>query len=126
MDDRAAPYVLAAGESRRDDAILPFKALAADTGGRLSACEFTLGGWEPGPVLHKHDQVDEAFYVIRGKLEAQLGDRRSRRRPVGSCGFRAERLTPSRTPGRSRSRSWPWPWPSPAAWRSCSPSRRRT
>ncbi len=76
MDDRAAPYVLAAGESRRDDAILPFKALAADTGGRLSACEFTLGGWEPGPVLHKHDQVDEAFYVIRGKLEAQLGDRR--------------------------------------------------
>ncbi len=76
MDDRAAPYVLAAGESRRDDAILPFKALATDTGGRLSACEFTSGGWEPGPVLRKHDQVDEAFYVIRGKLEAQLGDRR--------------------------------------------------
>jgi hypothetical protein len=70
VDDRAAPYVLAAGESRRDDAVLPFKALAADTGGRLSACEFTLGGWEPGPVLHKHDEVDEAFYVIRGKLEA--------------------------------------------------------
>ena len=28
MEDRAAPYVPAAGETRRDDAILPFKALA--------------------------------------------------------------------------------------------------
>ncbi len=76
MEDRAAPYVLAAGETRRDDAILPFKALASDTGGLLSACEFTLGGWESGPVLHSHDAVDEAFHVLRGKLEAQLGDRR--------------------------------------------------
>ena len=50
MTDRAAPYVLAAGETRRDDAILPFKALASDTGGLLSVCEFTLGGWESGPA----------------------------------------------------------------------------
>ena len=76
MNDRAAPSVLAAGDSRRGDAILPFKALAGDTGGLLSACEFTLGGWESGPVLHMHDAVDEAFYVVRGKLEAQLGDER--------------------------------------------------
>lgn len=76
MDDRAAPYVLAAGESRRDDAILPFKALASDTGGQFSACEFTLGARESGPVLHMHNAVDEAFYVVRGKLEAQLGDQR--------------------------------------------------
>ena len=41
MEDRAAPYVLAAGETRRDDAIRPFKALASDTGGLLSVCEFT-------------------------------------------------------------------------------------
>ena len=76
MEDRAAPYVLAAGETRRDDAILPFKALADDTGGLLSVCEFTLGGWESGPVLHRHDAVDEAFYVVAGRLEAQLDDRR--------------------------------------------------
>ena len=76
MSDRAAPHVLATGESRRDDAILPFKALARDTGGLLSACEFTLGGWASGPVLHLHEEVDEAFYVVRGKLEAQLGDQR--------------------------------------------------
>ena len=75
MEDRAAPCVLAAGETRRDDAILPFKALADDTGGLLSVCEFTLGGWESGPVLH-HDAVDEAFYVVAGRLEAQLDDRR--------------------------------------------------
>jgi mannose-6-phosphate isomerase-like protein (cupin superfamily) len=68
--------VLAAGETRRDDAILPFKALATDTGGRLSVCEFILGGWETGPVLHRHDAVDEAFYVVAGRLEAQLDDRR--------------------------------------------------
>jgi quercetin dioxygenase-like cupin family protein len=74
--DRAAPYVLAAGESRRDDAILPFKALANDTGGLLSACEFTLGPWESGPVLHRHTEVDEAFYLVAGKLEAQLDDQR--------------------------------------------------
>ena len=66
MNDWAAPYVLAAGDSRRDDAILPFKALAGDTGGLLSACEFTLGGWESGPVLRMHDAVDEA----------QVGDER--------------------------------------------------
>jgi hypothetical protein len=48
VTDQAAPYVLAAGQSRRDDAILPFKALANDTGGLLSACEFTLGLWESG------------------------------------------------------------------------------
>jgi mannose-6-phosphate isomerase-like protein (cupin superfamily) len=76
VEDRAAPYVLAAGETRRDDAILPFKALAGDTGGLLSVCEFALGGWETGPVLHRHDAVDEAFYVVAGRLEAQLDDRR--------------------------------------------------
>ena len=76
MEDRAAPCVLAAGETRRDDAILPFKALADETGGLLSVSEFTLGGWESGPVLHRHDAVDEAFYVVAGRLEAQLDDRR--------------------------------------------------
>jgi hypothetical protein len=73
VNDWAAPYVLAAGDSRRDDAILPFKALAGDTGGLLSACEFTLGGWESGPVLHMHDAVDEAFYVVGGFLWVPRG-----------------------------------------------------
>jgi mannose-6-phosphate isomerase-like protein (cupin superfamily) len=84
VEDRAAPYVLAAGESRRQDAILPFKALASDTGGPLSVCEFTLGPWESGPVLHLHTSVDEAFYVVAGRLELQLDDRR---RQAAAGGF---------------------------------------
>jgi mannose-6-phosphate isomerase-like protein (cupin superfamily) len=76
VEKRAAPYALAPGESRRHDAILPFKALASDTGGLLSVCEFTLGAWESGPVLHRHTSVDEAFYVVAGHLEAQLDDER--------------------------------------------------
>lgn len=77
MRTRAAPYVIGPGESRRDDALLPFKACAADTDGALSFCEFTLGPWDPGPVLHVHTAVDEALYVVSGTLLTQLGEQRS-------------------------------------------------
>jgi quercetin dioxygenase-like cupin family protein len=76
VEDRAAPYALAPGESRRQDARLPFKALPSDTGGLLSVCEFTLGPWESGPALHRHTWVDEAFYVVAGQLELQLNEQR--------------------------------------------------
>jgi mannose-6-phosphate isomerase-like protein (cupin superfamily) len=56
--------------------MLPFKLLAQDSAGALSVCEFTLNAWESGPVLHSHVEVDEAFFVVRGLLEAQLGDSR--------------------------------------------------
>ena len=73
---REGPFVLQPRGSRRHDAMLPFKLLAHDSGGALSVCEFTLGAWESGPVLHSHAEVDEAFFVVRGLLEAQLGDER--------------------------------------------------
>ena len=76
MSALAAPFLMPPGDSRRDDAILPFKLLADDSGGALSACEFTLGAWESGPVLHLHTGVDEAFFVVSGQLEAQIGDHR--------------------------------------------------
>ncbi len=76
MAPLSEPFLLPPAGTRRDDAILPFKLLAADTDDRLSVCEFTLGAWESGPVLHLHEEVDEAFFVVRGRLEAQLGDRR--------------------------------------------------
>jgi hypothetical protein len=41
-------------------------------------CEFHLGPWEAGPVLHRHDATDEGFFVVSGVLEAQLGDDRVR------------------------------------------------
>ena len=76
MDDVAEPFVVGPGATRADGAMLPFKLSARDSNGALSICEFTLGPWDSGPVLHKHDGVDEGFYVVTGTLEAQVGDRR--------------------------------------------------
>jgi mannose-6-phosphate isomerase-like protein (cupin superfamily) len=76
MERRSEPYVVAAGHSRRDDAFFPFKATAVDTGGLLSAWEFTLGPWDSGPVLHLHTSADEALYITSGVLLAQLGETR--------------------------------------------------
>ena len=77
MAERAAPYLVGGGESRRDGALLPVKARAADTDGALSVCEFTFGPWDAGPVLHVHASVDEALYVVSGTLLTQLGEQRS-------------------------------------------------
>lgn len=35
-----------------------------------------LGAWDSGPVLHSHAAVDEAFFVVSGTLEVQLGENR--------------------------------------------------
>ncbi len=76
MVERAEPFLLTAGDTRTEGAILPFKLLARDTGGALSLCEFTLPGWAPGPVLHMHEDVDEGHFVVSGRLEVQLGEDR--------------------------------------------------
>ena len=77
------PFFVGPGATRVDGAMLPFKLSAEDSDGALSICEFTLGAWESGPVLHKHDAVDEGFYVAAGVLEAQLGADRVQA-PAGS------------------------------------------
>lgn len=76
MTDLAPAYLLPAGETRIEAAMLPFKVLAADSGGAISICEFTLPGWSSGPPLHLHDAVDEGFYVVSGRVEMRLGDER--------------------------------------------------
>lgn len=76
MSDDSRAFVVEPGGTRREGAILAFKATAADTRGALSVCEFSLGPWESGPVLHKHDATDEGFFVVAGVLEAQIGDER--------------------------------------------------
>ena len=81
MGDRAVPYLLPAGATRVEDAMLPFKLVAADSDGLISVCEFTLPGWSSGPVLHSHDSVDEGFLVVSGEVEMQLGDARRRAGP---------------------------------------------
>src|SRR5215212_3786632 len=70
--DRAEPFLLAAGATRLEGAMLPFKLLSQDSAGLISVCEFTLPGWASGPVLHRHDEVDEGFFVVSGRLEFQL------------------------------------------------------
>ena len=74
MTQLSASYVLPAGETRIENAMLPFKVLADDSGGAISVCEFVLPGWSSGPVLHRHDAVDEGFFVVSGRLEFQLDD----------------------------------------------------
>ena len=73
---RASPYVIASGAARLTDALIAFKATARDTNGALSVSEFELGPWESGPVLHLHETVDEAIYVVSGRLDVQLGNER--------------------------------------------------
>jgi hypothetical protein len=63
MSERAKPYLLPAGATRRERAMLPFKLVADDSGGLISVCEFAQPGWSSGPVLHRHDAVDEGFFV---------------------------------------------------------------
>ena len=70
------PYLLPAGQTRVERAMMPFKLLAADSNGALSVCEFVLPGWSSGPPLHLHNDVDEAFFVVAGCLEFQLDDER--------------------------------------------------
>jgi hypothetical protein len=103
----AAPYVLDAGETRRDDAILPFKALASDTGGLLSLCD---SPWEAG----RRDRYCTATTRLTRPSTWSLAGWRhnwttggSRWRPAGSCGYHAGQRTPSPTPDPTRSRSWP-------------------
>jgi quercetin dioxygenase-like cupin family protein len=76
MTQLSTAYLLPAGETRLENAMLPFKVLAADSGGAISVCEFVLPAWSSGPVLHRHDAVDEGFFVVSGRLEFQLNDAR--------------------------------------------------
>ena len=76
MTQLAPAYLLAAGGTRIDGAMLPFKVLAADSGGAISVCEFVLPGWSSGPVAHRHDAVDEGFFVVAGEIEFLLGEER--------------------------------------------------
>jgi len=46
----------------------------------------------PGPPLHVHDAIDEAWYLLEGELEVQVGDERRR---VGAGSFL---LVPRQTP----------------------------
>ena len=75
-DTRAAPYVVRRGGSRLADALVDIKATGDDTAGAVTVSEFALPAWSKGPVLHLHETVDEALYVLAGRLDLQLGEER--------------------------------------------------
>ena len=52
-----------------------FKAVGASTNGTFSLMERTLppGGRKPPPHIHSH--IEEAFYVLDGKVEFAIGNR---------------------------------------------------
>jgi quercetin dioxygenase-like cupin family protein len=70
------PYVVRRGGSRLADALVDIKAARADTAGAVTVSEFALPAWAQGPVRHVHDVVDEALYVLTGRLDLELGAER--------------------------------------------------
>ena len=77
MNERAAPYVLAAGQARSHRGTVPtIKAGAADTGGLFTFGDEMMPARTQGPPLHVHYEADECVYVIDGHLLVQVGEER--------------------------------------------------
>lgn len=69
-------YVLAASQGRplwHLSALMNFKALSAETGGRCWAVE-GLADRRMAVPLHSHSQEDEVWYVLEGEIAFVLGD----------------------------------------------------
>jgi mannose-6-phosphate isomerase-like protein (cupin superfamily) len=49
-----------------------FKARSADTGGAYALVEVTLNG--QGPPQHIHHAEEEAFYILAGEINVQVGE----------------------------------------------------
>ena len=71
--------VLAEGEGEAHT-VGPSSRVTIKAGGEETAGTFYLGESEiepgfPGPPLHFHEALHDMFYVLRGRLTVQLGDR---------------------------------------------------
>ena len=92
--DSATPHghsvVLAPGAGREISlgpaGIVTLKAVAADSGGTLSAYEAIVPAATAGPPLHLHRTWDEAFYVLDGEMTFLI-DGREHLAPAGSFVF---------------------------------------
>ena len=69
-----------------DAGTVTLKAVAADSGGTLSAYEFVTPPTTAGPPLHLHRTWDEAFYVLEGEMTFLI-DGHTHRAPAGSFVF---------------------------------------
>ena len=92
-ENRSQAYVLAPGELRRHQTFWPgVKADSSDTAGLLGVFEDTIEPGQPGPPLHMHTNMDEAFYVLEGALLVRLGDQQ--REVTAGCFVWIPRGTP--------------------------------
>lgn len=93
-DETVARYgqsvVLAPGAGRNISlgpaGTVTLKAVAADSGGTLSAYEFVTPPATAGPPLHLHRTWDEAFYVLDGEMTFLI-DGQTYSAPAGSFVF---------------------------------------
>jgi uncharacterized cupin superfamily protein len=99
VNERAAPYVLAAGQARSHTGTVPtIKAGAADTGGLFTFCDEMMPARTQGPPLHVHYEADECVYVIDGHLLVQVGEERHDLGPGCFAWLPASSRTPSPMP----------------------------
>ncbi|MBY0396541.1 MAG: cupin domain-containing protein [Thermoleophilia bacterium] len=61
-----------------------YKAAGEDTEGRFAVAEVTLAPGFPGPVLHRHREMHDVFFVLEGTVRFRLG---AEQRDLGPGGF---------------------------------------
>jgi uncharacterized RmlC-like cupin family protein len=121
VNERAAPYVLPAGQARSHMGTVPtIKAAAADTGGLFTFCDEMMPARTQGPPLHVHYEADECVYVIDGHLLVQVGEERHDLGP--GCFAWLPRQFPHAFAMSPTARCTSSGQSCPAAWRSTSPS----
>lgn len=60
------------------------KGLSDVSHGGFALIDYSAAPAVPGPPLHVHDAIDEAWYLLEGELDVQVGDTRRR---VGAGSF---------------------------------------
>ena len=63
-----------------------FKAQVSDGDGTFSLTEIALPPGFPGPVLHRHEQTLDSFYVLEGTLTIRLGEHEEIEAEAGTYG----------------------------------------
>jgi len=63
-----------------------FKAQVSDGDGTFSLTEIALPPGFPGPVLHRHEQTLDSFYVLEGTLTIRLGEHEEFEAEAGTYG----------------------------------------
>jgi mannose-6-phosphate isomerase-like protein (cupin superfamily) len=71
------PLILEPGDGERHpvgSSEILIKATSDETAGSLFLSETTIAPGFPGPPLHVHDRLHDAFYVLEGTLTMRVGD----------------------------------------------------